>query len=60
MLTFRSDADTQLEAATNAVLLAQDTGQDVLLFHKGANALIYPHDSSAEALQALQSYYQPD
>lgn len=46
MITLQSSAETAQIAAANAVMLAQDTGQNVLLQWRGDETLVFPDDKS--------------
>lgn len=53
MLTLKSEAQTRELAATNAVLLCEDTNQPVLLTWHGAGVWVYSRHTAADVAAAL-------
>ena len=53
MLTLKSEAQTRELAATNAVLLVEDTNQPVLLTWHGAEVCVDSRHTAADVAAAL-------
>ena len=53
MLTLKSEAQTRELAATNAVLLVEDTNQPVLLTWHGAEVCVDSHHTAADVAAVL-------
>ena len=53
MLTLKSEAQTRELAATNAVLLVEDTNQPVLLTWHGAGVWVYSRHTAADVAAVL-------
>ena len=53
MLTLKSQAETVQAAAANAVMLAQDTAQNVLLQWQRHEVLVFPEDTAKDVVRIM-------
>ena len=53
MLTLKSQAETAQVAAANAVMLAQDTAQDVLLQWQKKEVLVFAEDTMKDVVRIM-------
>ena len=53
MLTLKSTAETVQVAAANAVMLAQDTAQDVLLQWQKEEVLVFAKDTTKDVVRIM-------
>ncbi len=53
MLTLKSTAETMQAAAANAVMLAQDTSQDVLLQWQKEEVLVFAKDTTKDVVRIM-------
>ena len=53
MLTLKSQAETVQAAAANAVMLAQDTAQNVLLQWQEEEILVFPDDTTVKVVKLM-------
>ena len=53
MLTLKSQAETAQIAAANAVMLAHDTVQNVLLQWQEKEILVFPEDTTGEVIRIM-------
>lgn len=53
MLTLKSQAETMQAAAANAVMLAQDMVQNVLLQWQGSEVLVLPDDTTKDVVRIM-------
>ena len=53
MLTLKSTAETMQAAAANAVMLAQDTAQNVLLQWQRHEVLVFAEDTTKDVVRIM-------